>query len=158
MHVHLHVHCSYIHVYIYPCTYIHVYTCTWTCTCKCAYTCNMCRIYDMYTCTFTCISCCAVCGCLPHPQIEQEEVHASLDQAEGMVSFSESPEGYDSLHMASYLHSQVHVHGRSIRPAICVVRAWRKTPTLPVTPAQLMRPGIGRNASCALGDCLTSRP
>ena len=24
--------------------------------------------------------------------------------------------------------------------------------------AQLMRPGIGRNASCALGDCLTSRP
>ena len=46
----------------------------------------------------------------------------------------------------------------SIRPAICVVRAWRKTPTLPVTPAQLMRPGIGRNASCALGDCLTARP
>ena len=31
-------------------------------------------------------------------------------------------------------------------------------PTLPVTPAQLMRPGIGRNASCAVGDCLTSRP
>ena len=30
--------------------------------------------------------------------------------------------------------------------------------TLPVTPAQLMRPGIGRNASCALDDCLTSRP
>ena len=27
-----------------------------------------------------------------------------------------------------------------------------------VTPAQLMRPSIGRNASCALGDCLTSRP
>ena len=26
------------------------------------------------------------------------------------------------------------------------------------TPAQLMRPGIGRNASYALGDCLTSRP
>ena len=24
--------------------------------------------------------------------------------------------------------------------------------------AQLMRPGIGRNASCAVGDCLTSRP
>ena len=24
---------------------------------------------------------------------------------------------------------------------------------LPVTPAQLMRPGIGRNASCILGDC-----
>ena len=22
----------------------------------------------------------------------------------------------------------------------------------------MMRPGIGRNASCALGDCLTSRP
>ena len=34
----------------------------------------------------------------------------------------------------------------SIRPAICVIRAWRK------------RPGIGWNASCALGDCSTSRP
>ena len=34
----------------------------------------------------------------------------------------------------------------SIRPAICVIRAWCKTPTLPVTPAQLKRPGIGRNA------------
>ena len=45
----------------------------------------------------------------------------------------------------------------SIRPAICVLRAWRKTPTLPVTPVQLKRPGIGRNASCALGDCSTSR-
>ena len=37
----------------------------------------------------------------------------------------------------------------SIRPAICVIRAWCKTPTLPVTPAQLKRPGIGRNTSCA---------
>ena len=40
-------------------------------------------------------------------KIEQEEVHASMDQAEGMVSFSESPEGYDSNDMATYLHSQV---------------------------------------------------
>ena len=31
-------------------------------------------------------------------------------------------------------------------------------PTLPVTPVQLMRPGIGQNVSCELGDCLTSRP
>ena len=31
-------------------------------------------------------------------------------------------------------------------------------PYLPVTPAQLMRPGIGQNVSCTLGDCLTSRP
>ena len=31
-------------------------------------------------------------------------------------------------------------------------------PTLPVTPTQLMRPGIGQNVSYALGDCLTSRP
>ena len=45
-----------------------------------------------------------------------------------------------------------------LRPAICVARACRVMPTLPVTPAQLMRPGIGRNASCALGDCLTPRP
>ena len=27
-----------------------------------------------------------------------------------------------------------------------------------VTPVQLMRPGIGQNASCALSDWLTSRP
>ena len=27
-----------------------------------------------------------------------------------------------------------------------------------VTPAQLMRPGIGRNTSCAVSDWLTSRP
>ena len=48
------------------------------------------------------------CFMIPgHPQIEQEEVHASLDQAAGMVSFSESPEGYDSFTMATYLHSQV---------------------------------------------------
>ena len=30
-------------------------------------------------------------------------------------------------------------------------------PTLLVTPVQLMRPGIGQNMSCTLGDCLTSR-
>ena len=37
----------------------------------------------------------------------------------------------------TYMHSDLHVQ---------------------VTPAQLMRPGIGQNASCAVGDCLTSRP
>ena len=30
--------------------------------------------------------------------------------------------------------------------------AWDGSPHLPVTPAQLMRPGIGWNASCAMGD------
>ena len=29
---------------------------------------------------------------------------------------------------------------------------------VPVTPAQLMRPGIGQNASCAMSGWLTSRP
>ena len=43
------------------------------------------------------------------PQIEQEEVHASMDQTAGMVSFSESPEGYDSHNMAAYLQSQVYI-------------------------------------------------
>ena len=38
------------------------------------------------------------------------------------------------------------------------MNAWCVIPTLPVTPVQLMRPGIGQNTSCALGDCLTSRP
>ena len=56
------------------------------------------------------------------------------------------------------VHVHVHVgNPSSIRPALCVTyMCMHKTPTLPVTPAQLMRPGIGRNASCALGDCLTS--
>ena len=44
---------------------------------------------------------------LANLQIEQEQVHASLDQIGGMVSFSESPEGYNSLHMATHLHTQV---------------------------------------------------
>ena len=44
-------------------------------------------------------------------------------------------------------------------PAICVACARRDIPTLPVTPAQLMRPGIGQTyTSCPLGDCQTSRP
>ena len=30
--------------------------------------------------------------------------------------------------------------------------AWYGSPHLPVTPAQLMRPGIGQNTSCAVGD------
>lgn len=54
------------------------------------------------------VSACPTIRWLSNLQIEQEEVHASLDQAEGMVSFSESPEGYDSLPMAAYLHTQVH--------------------------------------------------
>ena len=45
-----------------------------------------------------------------------------------------------------------------LRSAICVAHARCVIPTLPASPAQLMRPGIGRNASCALGDCLTPRP
>ena len=38
-----------------------------------------------------------------------------------------------------YLYMWLPCMDDSIRPAICVVCAWRKTPTLPVTPAQLMR-------------------
>ena len=34
--------------------------------------------------------------------------------------------------------------------AFCV---WDSSPNLPVTPVQLMKPGIGRNASCPVGDC-----
>ena len=39
-----------------------------------------------------------------------------------------------------------------LRPDISVTCAWHIIRPLPVTPAQLMTPGIGRNASCALGD------
>ena len=67
-----------------------------------------------------------------HLQIEQEEVHASLDQTAGMVSFSESPEGYDSQDMASYLHSQVCVSGKKLEKyssvlCVCVVAAMYDT-------------------------------
>ena len=42
--------------------------------------------------------------------------------------------------------------------AWCVVPELLVVPTFPVTPEQLIRPGIGWNASCTLGDCITSRP
>ena len=44
-----------------------------------------------------------------------------------------------------------------LRPAICVARAWHAIPTLPVTPVQLVRPGIGWNASCTLGGLRATR-
>jgi hypothetical protein len=43
-------------------------------------------------------------------------------------------------------------------PHIYLLCKQRHTLTLALALAQLMRPGIGRNASCALGDCSTSRP
>lgn len=39
--------------------------------------------------------------------IEDDEVHASLDQAEGMVSFVENPEHYDSLPMVNHMETQL---------------------------------------------------
>ena len=41
------------------------------------------------------------------PQIEDGEVHASLDQQGGMVSFAENPENYDSLMMAQHIDTQL---------------------------------------------------
>ena len=38
---------------------------------------------------------------LPPSQIEDGEVHASLDQLGSRVSFTESPESYDNLHMVT---------------------------------------------------------
>ena len=42
-----------------------------------------------------------------------------------------------------------HVH---VASCLTVYYAQDSGPHLPVTPAQLMRPGIGRNTSCAVGD------
>ena len=42
-----------------------------------------------------------------------------------------------------YIHVHVHCDYEELRPAICVACAWRVMPTLPGTPAQLLRPGIG---------------
>ena len=65
-----------------------------------------------------------------------------------------------TLYMYMYMYNSISM-GDSIRPAICVTKTctctcMHKTPTLLVTPVQLMRPGIGRNTSCALGDCFTA--
>ena len=40
-------------------------------------------------------------------QIEDNEVHASLDQACSMVSFIENPEHYDSLAMVRHMETQL---------------------------------------------------
>ena len=40
-------------------------------------------------------------------QIEDGEVHASLDQQGGMVSFAENPENYDSLMTVQHIHTQL---------------------------------------------------
>ncbi len=42
-------------------------------------------------------------------QIEDGEVHASLDQAEGMVSFVENPEHYNSLAMVHHMEKQLQI-------------------------------------------------
>ena len=41
------------------------------------------------------------------PQIEDGEIHASLDQVGQMVSFIENPESYDSVVMVQHLDKQL---------------------------------------------------
>lgn len=40
-------------------------------------------------------------------QIEDGEIHATLDQADGMVSFTENPQNFDSLATVRYLDTQL---------------------------------------------------
>ena len=47
--------------------------------------------------------------CLFSPQVEDGEVHASLDQLGSRVSFTESPENYDNLHMVANMDKQLSV-------------------------------------------------
>lgn len=42
-----------------------------------------------------------------HTQIEDGEIHATLDQAAGMVSFTENPQNFDSLGTVRYLDTQL---------------------------------------------------
>lgn len=47
-------------------------------------------------------------GVLPScTKIEDGEIHASLNQAKQMVSFTENPENYDSLAMVEYIDEQI---------------------------------------------------
>ena len=43
-----------------------------------------------------------------------------------------------NLHTSNCTHTHTYIY-----VSICVAHAWRVIPTLPATPAQLMRPGIG---------------
>jgi len=47
--------------------------------------------------------------CLCSPQVEDGEVHASLDQLGSRVSFTESPENYDNLQMVANMDKQLSV-------------------------------------------------
>ena len=59
---------------------------------------------------------------------------------------------YNTVHVCMYESSHL---------SCTYIHTWYVMPTLPVIPAQLMRPGIGHNTSTnyiALCDCLTSGP
>ena len=57
-----------------------------------------------------------------------------------------------------YMYIHVHIFLRFVFYTVHVYVRVHVVPTLPVTPAQLMRPGIGQNVSCTMSDWLTSRP
>jgi hypothetical protein len=52
----------------------------------------------------------------------------------------------------SFVENDYQCQETSLRPDISVTRAEHVICPLLVTPAQLMKPGIGRNTSCALDD------
>ena len=168
MHKHVHVHTA-IHVTQASTQILYMYVLTHTRTRTCAYayrqdihTTRSCSVFHTYT---ALPSMCTVFFFI--------SIMAPWDYALRMAydneAFAHHARHYHGWRSNSSLFLDLPVrmmkqalpvaakHDDSIRPAICVIRAWHKTPTLLVTPAQLKRPGIGRNASCALGDCSTSR-
>ena len=66
-------------------------------------------------------------------------------------SLLEDCKGEGKLCEDGYYQKGTEFQETSLRPVISV-SAHDAIRPLPVTPVQLMKPGIGRNASCALGD------
>ena len=85
---------------------------------------------QVYICTYRTVMCGYLELCLGFVDVDYE-----------FVSLFLQIRSFQPHHITVYTHTHmsiyIHVH---------------------VTPAQLKRPGIGRNTSCALGDCSTSRP
>ena len=107
---------------------------------------------------------CVQTGCVSRPG-DQDVPHPVHQDREGVPvptserNFSSSRPSQHSQEPCGTLQVRVDIYTYINKAShLCYIHAWHKTPTLPVTPAQLKRPGIGRNASCALCDCSTSRP
>ena len=80
-------------------------------------------------------------------QVVEDESSESEPESPGIDPLVFSRDDFDTgmcTCTCTYMYIYMYVHHR-----VCTVHVIHP---LPVAPAQLMTPGIGRNASCALGD------